>query len=62
MAPEHVAAAVVLLAALIGLLANPVARWLARGDADLDRLVSDALDERDFDGNVVAFDRMGRTR
>lgn len=59
-----IAAAIVLaIAALVGLLANPVAKWFARGDAELDALVAEALDPKpDYEANVIAFDRMGRTR
>lgn len=54
------AAAVFLLAALVIYGANPLARYLHRTNPT--RLAAEALDERDFDGNVRAFDAMGATR
>lgn len=61
-APEHVAAVVVFIAALVGFGANPLARWWARNEANTDRIIAEALDRPDYEGNVVAFDRLGRTR
>lgn len=54
-APEHAAALILATASLIGLCANPVAKWFASEYAKQDRMVSDALDpEPDYEANIAA--------
>lgn len=51
------------LAALIGLAANPVAKWWARNEAATDRLLTDALDDRpDYDANEQWWAAQGRSQ
>ena len=62
-APEQIAGLIVGAAAVVMFVANPLARWWARGEAALDGLIEDALDpEPDYDANVIAFDRLGVRR
>lgn len=59
----YLAVAFLALVAVAILAANPIAKRWARNEAATDQLVADALDDApDYEANVIAFDRMGRTR
>lgn len=58
-----IAAAVILFAAaLIGLAANPIARWWARGECELDGLIDDALDRPDLEAAEDWWNAQGRSQ